>query len=306
MRIQNRSLFKPRVKLMPNKIQNKTVADESTVYIYDEIGYWGIRAEDFVKDFNAITAKTIHIRLNTPGGEVFDGITIANAIRSHTSKTVAHIDGLAASISSVIALAADEVVMSDNAFMMIHNPWSYVIGDAEDMRAEADLLDKICGTIMQANINKTGKDEKEMKGLMDAETWMTAEEALEMGFIDRIDEGEKNEKAKATMFDLSIFANVPAQLKGEQQPPTARELEKILKNSGFSNKQAKEILASGFKDDLRDEDTSIEPPQKVQDTQRDAEIVAQRDVEMPEKKTKDRTADILTRAEVLAPTQHSN
>jgi len=304
MRIKNRSPFKPRGGLPGYKIENKASADEATVYIYDEIGFWGVIAEDFIKELNALTAKTTHIRFNSPGGTVFDGIAIFNAIRNHKSKTIAHIDGLAASIASVIALAADEVVMAENAFLMIHEPWSIVIGNSDMMRDEADLLDKVGATIIKTYTGKTGKDDDEIKALMSAETWMNADEALEMGFIDVIDKDEKNEKAKATVFDLSVFANVPDQLKGEQKPPTARELEKILKRSGFSNKQAKEILASGFKDDLRDEEPVVEPPLKVPDVQRDVEIVAQRDVEKPEKK--DRTAALLTKGELLAPTQHPN
>ena len=109
------------------RIENK--ADkEATVYIYDEIGFWGITAEKFVKDFADITAKTIHVRINSPGGSVFDGHAIANAIKQHKSHTIAHIDGIAASISSVIALAADETVMAENAFFMYHQAWTIDIG----------------------------------------------------------------------------------------------------------------------------------------------------------------------------------
>lgn len=311
MRTLNRSPFQPRAKLVQHKIENK--ADESTIYIYDEIGFWGVNSKDFVKDLNANGAKTIHLRFNSPGGAVFDGTSMANAIRGHKSHIIAHIDGVAASIASIVAIAADEVVMADNAFFMIHEPWSMVMGYAEDMRKEADLLDKVAGPIIKAYMNKTGKDENEIKALMEDETWMNAEEALIMGFIDRIDEDEQNEKAKITDFDLSIFANVPDQLKGEQKPPTARELEKILKNSGFSNKQAKEILAEGYKDDnsegQRDVDTpknQTDDPDKDPGNQRDVDDAAQRDVVDPPKQKKDRTAELLTRGEVLAPTQYSN
>ena len=230
MRLQNRSPFQPRAKLVQHKIENKVIADEATLYVYDEIGFWGVIAEDFIKDLNASTAKNIHIRFNSPGGSVFDGTAMFNAIKNHKSRTIAHVDGLAASISSVIALAADEVHMAENAFMMIHEPWSIVIGNSQIMRDEADLLDKVGGTIVKTYMNKTGKEDSDIRELMASETWMTADEALEMGFIDVIDKDEKNEKAKATAFDLSVFANVPAQLIGEQKPPTARELEKILKN----------------------------------------------------------------------------
>jgi len=303
MRITNRSPFRPRGEIQNYKIENKAKSKEATVYIYDEISWFGIEAGQFVKDFAKIDAETIHLRINSPGGSVFDGTAIFNTIKQHKAKTITHIDGLAASIASVIALAADEVRMASNAFFMAHDPWSIVIGNAETMREEADLLEKVGGTISDTYMKKTGKDEKEILAIMASETWLTAEEALEMGFIDAIDGDEKDEKARADLFDLSVFANVPDQLKGEKQKlPTARELEKTLKSSGFSNKQAKEILASGFQDGQRDVDTSEEPP-KLPDTQRDVVDIAQRDVEELDKDKKDKTADILTRAEMLAPTK---
>lgn len=277
MRLQNRSPFKPRAKA-GHKIENK--ADETTVYLYDEISWFGVSAEQFIKDLNGVSSKVLNIRINSPGGSVFDGTAVFNAIKQHKSKTVAHIDGLAASISSIIALAADEVRMSENAFLMIHDPWSMVIGNADIMRDEADLLDKVGKTIAKTYMDKTGKDEKEIKEMMNAETWMNAEEALEMGFIDIIDKGEKEAKA---LFDLSVFANVPDKLKGEKLTPTARDLERILRDAGCSIKQAKVILSEGIPEDLRDEDLPEPAP------------VVQRDVEQPKK---DRTADLLIRAEL--------
>jgi len=296
MRLQ-RSPFKPRAK-SGYKIENKTAA-EATVYLYDEIGWFGISAEQFVKDLNAITAKTINIRINSPGGSVFDGTALFNAIKQHKSKTVTHIDGLAASISSVIALASGEVRMAENAFLMIHNPWSIVIGNADTMREEADLLDKVGGTIAKAYMDKTGKDKAEIKDLMAAETWMTAEEALEMGFIDVIEESEKDEEAKATLFDLSVFANVPDSLKESRPIPTARDLEKALRDVGISQKQAKVILAEGLEGYQRDVDNSAEPEPEEKKVQRDVESATQRDVEESKPK-KDRTAELLIRAEMIA------
>jgi len=298
MRIHNRSPFKPRAKAGSYKIENKD--DEATVYIYDEISWFGINAEQFIKELNDITAKMVNIRFNSPGGSVFDGTAIFNAIKQHKSKTITHIDGLAASIASVIALASDEIRMAENAFLMIHDPWSIVIGTADTMREEADLLDKIGGTIAKTYMNKTGKDEKEIKALMAAETWMTAEEAKEMGFIDVIDEAEKDEKAKATLFDLSVFANVPDQLMGEKQEPTVKDLEKALRDVGCSQKKAKTILAKGFEGYQRDVDEPENPEPEGKEVQRDAEPVTQRDVEKPKPK-KDQTAEPLTRAEVVAP-----
>lgn len=308
MRIHNRSPFKPRAQ-GGYKIENKTAA-EATVYLYDEISWFGISAEQFIKDLNAITAKTINIRINSPGGSVFDGTAVFNAIKQHKSKTVTHIDGLAASISSVIALASDEVRMAENAFLMIHDPWSIVIGNADTMREEADLLDKVGGTIAKTYMDKTGKDKAEIKDLMAAETWMTAEEALEMGFIDVIEVIEKDEKAKATLFDLSVFANVPDQLKGKPEiDVNERDLERALRDAGCSRNLAKEILAKGFKGDLNEREAQEEARLQAEREAQTAEETRLREAEEANnveklKKKKDRTAELLTRGEVLAPTQY--
>ena len=190
--------------------------------------------------------------------------------------------------------------MAKNAFFMLHEAWSIVIGNADIMREEADLLDKVDGVIRQTYMDKTGKDEKEIKALMKKETWMTAEEAKEMGFVDIIEDESQDEKAKANLFDLSVFANVPDELKEDRIVPlTERDLERILRDAGVSAKQAKTILAKGFEGYQRDvEEPEPEPVEKVQ---RDVELASQRDVDEPKPK-KDRTAELLTRAEMVAPT----
>jgi len=289
MRI-HRSLFKP-IARHEYKIENKV--DESTVYLYDEISFFGIDSEQFVKDFNAITAKTIHLRVNSPGGAVFDGLSIYNMIEQHKSRVIAHIDGLCASIASVIVMAADEVRMSENAFLMIHKPWAIIAGGADELRREADLIDKIGGSIVKSYMDKTGKTEDEIKSMMEVETWMTAQEALDGKFIDAIDKNEKQKKAQVPTFDLSAFANVPDALKEKRGEPTIRDTERILRDAGFSDKKAKEILAKGYAEGTREAEPAPEPVAKV--------IPIQREVE-PEKPKKDRVADLLTRAEILAPT----
>lgn len=297
MRITNKSPFK--VKPAGYKISNKAAPDETTVYIYDEVSWFGVQSEQFVKDLNAISAKTIHIRLNSPGGSVFDGTAIFNAIKQHKSRTVAHIDGLAASISSVIALAADEVRMSENAFFMIHDPWSIVIGNADTMREEAELLDKVKGTIAKTYMDKSGKTADEINDMMSAETWLTADEAKELGFVDEIEKAKTEDKAQATLFDLSVFANVPGVLKSQEKAITEREIERALRDIGCTAKQAKAIVAEGFKVDLRDEAVENIAAALQSDTERDA-VPAQRDVVKKDAK-KDRVSALLARAEVVAP-----
>lgn len=299
MRMHNRSLFKPKAG-GSYKIESKA-SDETTVYLYDEISWWGIDAQQFAKDFGAITAGTIHLRVNSPGGSVFDGTAIYNTIKQHKSKVVAHIDGLAASIASVIVMAADEIRMGDNAYLMIHEPWSMIAGSADDLRQEAELLDKVSGSIAQIYVNKSGKDLDEIKAMMAVETWMTAQEALDNGFIDAIDK-DKPEKAqaRADIFDLSAFARVPDDLKEKRSRPTEKDLEKALRDVGCSHKQAKAILAEGYKSE-DPEDEPIDTTTASAQGPRDVAPAAPRDVVQPAKTRKDRVADLLIRAETTAP-----
>ncbi|WP_294981644.1 head maturation protease, ClpP-related [uncultured Microbacterium sp.] len=190
------------------RIHNETEEpDTAEVLIYEQIGesFWGggVSAKQFAEDFAAITAPNINVRINSPGGSVFDGQAIFNAIDRHPSKVTTHIDGLAASIASVIALAGDEVVMASNALYMIHDPWAAAVGDASEMRKTADLLDKIAGQLVDTYAAKSGQDPADIAEAMHAETWYTAAEALDLGLIDRI-AGETSEEPGAS-FDMTPF-----------------------------------------------------------------------------------------------------
>lgn len=185
--------------------------DEATVYVYDAIGgWWGIDPKTWVPEFNAIKAKTIHLRINSPGGSVFDAEAMRTAIRQHPANVIAHIDGMAASAATGIAIAANEVEISDGAMFMIHHPWGWAAGNAADLREYADLLDKVDVSIVAAYAKKTGQDADAVIAWMDAETWFTAAEALEHGFVDRIFEAEQaeggeDEKSIAAMAELEKF-----------------------------------------------------------------------------------------------------
>lgn len=165
--------------------------DVAEVYIYEQIGenFWtgeGVTAKRFATELNAITAPEIHLRINSPGGSVWDANAIHGALKRHPAKVTSFIDGLAASAASYIALAGDHVVMAANALYMIHNPMGSVMGDANDMRKMADVLDKIRETIVGVYEDKTGLPTADLIDAMDAETWYTAQEALDAGFIDEI------------------------------------------------------------------------------------------------------------------------
>ena len=174
--------------------------------IYDVIGDWlGLSARELVNDLKTITNDDITVRINSPGGSVFDGIAIYNALRYHSANIHVRIEGLAASIASVIAMAGDSITMAENSLMMIHNPLGWVGGEAEDMRRTADMLDKATEAIALAYSGKSGRPVDDITPLMASETWMTAAEARDHGFIDVVDKPVQ----LAASLDLSLFQNVP-------------------------------------------------------------------------------------------------
>lgn len=184
-------------------------AERAEVMIYDEIGLWGVQAKDFVDEINSLNVKAIDLRLNTPGGSVFDGNAIYNAIKRHPAEVTVHIDGLAASMGSLIALAGDRVVMAANALYMIHNPWTIALGDAAEMRATADILDKLRDGLVGTYAAKTGMEIDEITAAMDAETWYTAEEAQAAGFVDEITNAKETRASAAFKAAVARFKNPP-------------------------------------------------------------------------------------------------
>jgi len=179
------------------------------VVIYDEIGAYGVSAKGFLAELAALPDATpLALRLNSPGGSVFDAVAIYNAIKRHSGTVTVWIDGIAASAASYIAMAGDEVIMPENAFLMIHDPAGVVMGTAIDMRAMADALDKIKGSLLQGYAAKSGRPQEEIAPLMAAETWLDAKDALDLGFADRIAEPVRI----AARFDVGRFRNAPLAL----------------------------------------------------------------------------------------------
>ena len=244
-----RSAFRP--SLRSSLIRAKDDAVE--MLIYDEISFWGITAKQVADELGQIEADTIHLRINSPGGDVFDGVAIHNALRAHPAQIITHIDGLAASIASVIALAGDEIRMAPNAFFMIHNPWGITIGDANIHRKMADRLDKVAeGAIASTYVAKTGEALETVETWMDEETWFNAHEAQEAGFVDVVEEAAPAEARGTLPFDLSIYQHVPAGLRYDPLADESltteqlREYEAILRDEGFSHREAVTAL-SGLK-----------------------------------------------------------
>ena len=193
---------------------------KAEINIYADIGMWGITAEEFKKDFSAIGKKDdVDVHLNSYGGEVFDGFAIYNTLNDHEGNVNIIVDGIAASIASVIAMAGDTITMHKNAMLMIHNPAVCVLGEADDLRKEADVLDKIKGqAVSMYRTHATELSEQDIADLMDDVTYMTADEAKEWGFVDsvigtiEIEEPETNTKLTVPInYRKNVFTNkIPA------------------------------------------------------------------------------------------------
>lgn len=225
------------------RVENAASEEAASLYIYDEISHWGILADDFRREIDAISAPKINLHLNSPGGYVDDGVAIYNLIAGHPAKVDVYIDGIAASIATVIAMAGDRIIIAPHARMMIHNAWVMAQGDSEAFRTLADHLDKSNLNIASIYAERAGGEIPYWLGLMKETTWFSDQEAVNAGLADEI--GRANDSRAAAMaarqvstFDLSRFrdgdrmvARVVAELvagdlpedREEQQEPEVEE-----------------------------------------------------------------------------------
>lgn len=207
-------------------------ATEATIYVYDAIfPDFGVNALGVIDALASLEGvETLNVRINSPGGSVFEGRAIMAALREFKGKTVAHVDSLCASAATSVALACDEVVMSDGAFFMIHNAHGFAYGDKTELRHSADTMEKVEGAIVDDYVKKTGKTEEDVRALMQAETWFSAKEALENGFVDSI---AKTDKKLKNTWNLAAFGNAPAALKEPPPDPVDETPEQEPAPAGF-------------------------------------------------------------------------
>jgi len=209
------------------EIRNAADANEAEVMIYDEVGGWfGVYADEFVSDLEQVTAPNLRVRLNSPGGSVFEGLAIANALRAHPSNVTVQVDGLAASIASVIAMAGDRVEMMPGSMMMIHDASGLCIGDTAEMQQMATVLDKISDNIAGAYAARAGGDPATWRDTMRAETWYLAEEAVDAGLADLAVPAAKTEPAEQTTarWDLAAYGyHGPKTEQPKPAPPKAKD-----------------------------------------------------------------------------------
>ena len=237
----------------------KMAGDKAEILIYDEIGFYGVSAKDLIEALDTMKVPQIDVRLNTPGGDFFDGVAIYNALVSHDAEIHMYVDGLAASAGSLIAMAGDKIFISENAFLMIHNPWTIAVGEAEELRSSANRLDKIGAAAVKTYAGRSGLHTQQVVNIMNAESWIGADEAVEMGFATEVvNEAGVNAMMKGH-HDLSNFSNVPEPLKNVGEYDTInsirpKDLERALRDAGASRTEAKTILSGGLPELRRDAD----------------------------------------------------
>ncbi|MHD0317050.1 head maturation protease, ClpP-related [Fusobacterium sp. THCT1E2] len=225
-----------------------------TIFIYGSIGqgwFSDVSADDVMRELNAYgNIEEININIHSPGGSVFEGCAIYNCLKRHTAKKKVYIDGLCASIATVIAMAGDEIIMSPVSSFMIHNPMAVMAGDAEELRDKADLLDTLKETIINAYVTKSKLSREAISTMMDNETWFKADEALKNGFITEVGSIGAGITNTALSFDLSIFNNVPKYLNVAKTTPDTENLNKTKEENEMDeiNKMSAEEFKNKYPD----------------------------------------------------------
>lgn len=246
--------------------------------LYDEIGMWGVTAKDFRERLKAAGTSDVLLRINSPGGDVFDGIAIYNDLLAHPGSVTVHVTGLAASAASIIAMVGRKIIMSENAFMMIHNAWGIAVGDRHTHADAAALLGKIDSALAKTYAQRTGTGVRAIAQMMDDETWLKATDAKEKGFADEIASADDKD-AKAS-WDLGVFAHVPDELKAlglsiepdePIDPKTLRDVERVLmQDAGMTRQRARSFMSAcrcvfGAKQDAGDGGAHNSNPGTTQD-----------------------------------------
>jgi len=178
------------------------------IAIYSDIGAWGVSAGDFHRELRGLgDVKRLNILISSDGGDVSHGIAIFNSLEAHPAQKIVTVMGLAASMASVIAMVGDEVRMPRNAMLMIHEPWGGMLGRADELESFAGALKKMGAIIRDAYVKRTGLPRAEVAAMMDKETWLDAEEAVDFGFADKVI--DPVQLAASAKLDISKFHNAP-------------------------------------------------------------------------------------------------
>lgn len=210
------------------------------IWLYDQVGEGffsgGMSARDFVRELQGLgKVDIVNLHINSEGGSVFDGIAIYNALKSHPARVEVDIDGLAASIASVIAMSGDVIRIAQNGWMMVHEASSMAAGTSTDLRKTADLLDQVNEVIVDTYQRRTKGKRDDIVNMMASETWLTAQDAYDKGFADNI--GDEIRAAASLRHDLSQFRNAPQALTGGSM--NAGHVIRSVKIAAMSNRIAR-------------------------------------------------------------------
>ncbi|MDQ0114366.1 head maturation protease, ClpP-related [Paenibacillus harenae] len=291
-------MMKPNPIFNAKKVSNSSA--ELTIYapIEDEESWWydSVSPKGVMRALkNMGNVDEVIVRINSPGGSVFAGLAIYQYLKDHKAKVTVKVDGLAASAASVIMMAGDTIIMGTGAMVMAHNPWTIAMGEAKDFRETADMLDQVQKSIISVYEERTGKTGDDLKAMMDATTWMTADEAVAMGFADEID---RKTKVSASIkngiatfnnqrFDLRAFASIPVlpedteddeEEPATEPPPVSGEGDEDVKDLEELKSKHPDIykaaLQAGIQAGIKDERDRITELNALADAPGAAEIVA--------------------------------
>jgi HK97 family phage major capsid protein len=222
---QQKTVPEPRAK---SWYRFRAAASGVELMLYDEIGSFGVSAKDFVNDLKRLgDDEPLTLRIHSTGGDIVEGNAIANSLKRRKGQVTTQIDGLAASIATVVALAGSPVRMAENGLFMIHDPWGATVGTSEELQKQADILDRIRETMISTYQAKTNLPRERIAQMTKDETWMTAAEAQELGFVDEITEPIKAAASITGDFDLTKFHNAPQKtFRGEHMTTTTTSSDK--------------------------------------------------------------------------------
>lgn len=221
----------------------KNIAGKTKIYIFEEIGFWGITAKNFLEDIKGVGDIDLHI--NSVGGSVFDALAIYHTLRQHTGAVDVYIDGLAASSASIIAMAGKTIHMPENAFMMIHDPTMMAWGDSNEMQKALDLLTKTKDVILNIYEERSGADRATLEDAMSNETWYTGGEAKAIGLVDVVTDPIE----LAARASFAEYKNIPKDILARfaKAKPTHKEFESHLRDAfGFSRSEATAVAGHGL------------------------------------------------------------
>lgn len=221
-----------------NKLEIKNEAEGTIeLFMYGTVGY-SVYLNGIKYALGDVVGNEINVHINSYGGDLFEGIAIKNFLLNRPEKINVYIDGIAASAASVIAMAGDHIVMPSDAQMMIHNPWTYTMGNAKELRKTADDLDKAQTSLEKSYLNRFKGTEDELKTLLDEETYLTADEAVLFGLADKIDgqaADDDEPNAKAALIKKFAAQVIPPATNTVEIPEETDEEENEEPESTFVN-----------------------------------------------------------------------